>query len=402
MADLTTLSDALALRRQNGLYRSRQVVHSPQQPEIVINGRKTLSFCSNDYLGLANHPEVIASFKQAVDKYGVGSGASHLVTGHTEVHHALEEELAAFTGRARVLLFSSGYMANMGVISALVKRGDHVFEDKLNHASLLDGGLLSGARFQRYLHNDPASLRTQLAKMAAGATRGRSLIVSDGVFSMDGDTAELPALIALAQEYNALLMIDDAHGLGCLGERGQGLISHFAESGKLLSADELPVLIGTLGKALGTSGAFVAGSELLIESLIQFSKPYIYTTAMPAAVAQATRTSLRILQEEAWRREKLQQFQQSFRRFATDLGFQLLASVSPIQPLVLGAVETTVRASKFLAQEGIYVTAIRPPTVPEGSARLRFTFSAAHTENHLARLCDSLEKLQQFLVDDQS
>jgi 8-amino-7-oxononanoate synthase len=275
-----TLAPALAERRAAHLYRSRKLLQSPQAPEVCVDGKNYLAFCSNDYLGLANHPDVISALQKAAEKYGVGSGASHLVAGHSSEHHALEEELAAFIGRERALLFSTGYMANMGAITALVGQGDAVFEDRLNHASLLDAGLLSGARFQRFLHNDLMNLQNRLDKTEAA----RKLIVVDGVFSMDGDCAPLPELAALAQKNNAWLMVDDAHGFGCLGKTGAGSAEHFG-----LSQAQLPILMGTLGKAAGSFGAFIAGSETLIETLIQFARPYIYTTAMPPAVAAATR-----------------------------------------------------------------------------------------------------------------
>lgn len=375
------LAPALAERRAAHLYRQRRLLQSPQAPQVVVDGKPYLAFCSNDYLGLANHPEVIAAFKAAADSYGVGSGASHLVAGHSHQHHALEEELAAFTGRARALLFSTGYMANMGAITALVGQGDAIFEDRLNHASLLDAGLLSGARFQRFLHNDLQNLQTRLTKTEAA----RKLIVVDGVFSMDGDCAPLPALAALAHNNNAWLMADDAHGFGCLGSTGAGTAEHFN-----LSPTELPILMATLGKAVGTFGAFIAGSDTLIETLIQFSRSYIYTTAMPPAVAAATRASLRLVQSEAWRREHLQQLIAHFRRGAAHLGLQLMDSFSPIQPIVIGDEARCLQIAEQLAARGILIIAIRPPTVPAGSSRLRITFSAAHTIAQVDQLLAAL------------
>ena len=365
-----TLAPALAERRAAHLYRTRKLLQSPQTPQVTVDGKRYLAFCSNDYLGLANHPEVIAALQQAATRFGVGSGASHLVAGHSAEHHALEEELAAFTGRARALLFSTGYMANMGAITALVGQSDAIFEDRLNHASLLDAGLLSGARFQRFLHNDLENLQTRLDKTAAT----RKLIVVDGVFSMDGDCAPLPELAALAHNNNAWLMVDDAHGFGCLGKTGAGSAEHFG-----LSQAQLPILMGTLGKAVGSFGAFIAGSETLIETLIQFARPYIYTTAMPPAVAAATRASLRLIQTENWRREHLNQLIAHFRAGAQALNLQLMNSFSPIQPIVIGDEARTLLISQKLAERGILIVAIRPPTVPVGSARLRVTFSADHT-----------------------
>lgn len=377
------LAPALIQRSAENLYRTRRLLQSPQTPQVTVDGKNYIAFCSNDYLGLANHPDVIAAFQKAAMSFGVGSGASHLVAGHSHEHHALEEELAAFTGRTRALLFSTGYMANMGAITALVGQGDAVFEDRLNHASLLDAGLLSGARFQRFLHNDLTNLQTRLAKTQAN----RKLIVVDGVFSMDGDCAPLPELAALAQKNNAWLMVDDAHGFGCLGKTGGGSAEYFG-----LTQNELPILMGTLGKAFGTFGAFVAGSETLIETFIQFARPYIYTTAMPPAIAAATRVSLRLLQTEHWRREHLQQLIAHFRCGAKKLGLQLMNSATPIQPIIIGSEVKTLAIAEALAKSGFLIIAIRPPTVAVGSSRLRVTFTAEHTlaqvDNLLSALAD--------------
>jgi len=285
---------ALDTRHRESRYRHRKTLQSPQGVEVLVGGKKCLGFSSNDYLGLANHSAVISAFQQAANQYGVGSGASHLVSGHSAEHQALEEELAAFTGRPRALLFSTGYMANVGVIRALVDRGDLVVQDRLNHASLLDGGFLCRGEFQRYAHTDLPVAQSLLANSNAQ----RKLLVSDGVFSMDGDLADLPALADIADQNNAWLMVDDAHGFGVLGDTGRGIAEHFA-----MDIDRLPILVGTLGKAFGTFGAFVAGSEALIESLIQFARTYIYTTALPPAVAAATRAALALIDSESWRRQ---------------------------------------------------------------------------------------------------
>jgi 8-amino-7-oxononanoate synthase len=367
---------------QQSLYRRRRVVESPQSVLMQLDGRQVVNFCSNDYLGLANHPEVIAAFKRGVDQYGVGSGSAHLICGHSHAHHALEDELAAFTGRERALLFSTGYMANLGVISALVGRGDSVLEDRLNHASLLDGGLLSAARFQRYQHNQLDDLQVRLA-----ASKGKALIVSDGVFSMDGDLALLPDLANLAEQHGAGLLIDDAHGFGVLGANGGGVVEHFG-----LSQQQVPILMGTLGKAFGTFGAFIAGSDALIEYLIQKARTYVFTTAMPAAVAEATRVSLRLLQQEAWRRQHLQALISRFRAGAEQQGLQLMDSATAIQPIILGDSETALLASERLLAQGFWVSAIRPPTVPAGTARLRITFSSLHTEQQVDALLEALPK----------
>lgn len=372
----------LALLREQGLYRSRRVIESPQGAIVQCNGKELLNFCSNDYLGLANHPEVVGAFQRAAVRYGVGSGSAHLVCGHSTPHHALEEELAAFVGRERALLFSTGYMANVGVIAALLGRGDTVFEDRWNHASLLDGGLLSGAKFKRYRHADAEHLDTLLQQTEAG----ERLIVSDGVFSMDGDLAPLPALAEAARKHHAWLMIDDAHGLGVLGKRGGGVIEHFG-----LGQDAVPVLIGTLGKGFGTFGAFAAGAQDMIEMLLQKARPYIYTTALPPAVAEATRAALRIVMTEHWRREKLQALVERFAQGAKQLGLPLLPSPSAIQPLLVGDSFRAMQLSEALLKRGILISAIRPPTVPQGSARLRITFSSAHDEAQVDRLLDALE-----------
>ncbi|MDD2659666.1 MAG: 8-amino-7-oxononanoate synthase [Methylococcales bacterium] len=387
------LADNLEAVAQQGLYRSRRIMDSPQGTNLQIDGRKLVNFCSNDYLGLANHPAVLSAFKTGVDRYGAGSGSAHLICGHSAAHQALEEELAVFTGRDRALLFSTGYMANLGVIQALLGRSDAVFEDRLNHASLLDGGLLSGARFKRYAHADVENLNIQLKKAS-----GNKLIVTDGVFSMDGDFAPLKALSLAAKAEAAWLMVDDAHGLGVIGERGGGLLDYFG-----LDQDDVPVLMGTLGKAFGTFGAFVAGPDALIETLIQKARAYIYTTALPSAVAEATRASLNIAAVENWRRDKLKKLAERFRLGAGQLGLQLIdisrdeclnsnEVTSAIQPIIIGDSQRAVDISNTLLKAGFLVSAIRPPTVPQGSARLRVTFSALHEEQQVERLLDALDK----------
>lgn len=380
----TILQVALDERRTLSLYRQRAIVNSPQQIVLEKNARSLLSFCSNDYLGLANHPQVIEAFKAAASQYGVGSGASHLVCGHSREHHALEEELAAFTGRERALLFSTGYMANLGVINALTSRRDVIYQDRLNHASLLDGGLLSTAKFVRYQHNNMDHLAQQLSQHGGR----RKLLAVDGVFSMDGNFADLPAMVALAKQHDAWLMVDDAHGLGCLGQHGGGSLEHFS-----LSAAEVPILMGTLGKAFGCFGAFVAGSEALIETLIQFSRSYIYTTALPPAVAAATRKSLLLIQSEPERREHLTALIHTFRSGCEAMGLNLMNSSTPIQPIILGESEKAVKVSKALEDKGFWVTAIRPPTVPEGSARLRITLTSEHSEAQVESLVNALAEV---------
>jgi 8-amino-7-oxononanoate synthase len=380
----TDAEHTLAAIAAQGLYRKRRIVASPQGVQLNADGRELLNFCSNDYLGLANHPKVVGAFKNAADRYGVGSGSAHLICGHSEAHHVLEEELAEFTGRERALLFSTGYMANLGAIAALAERGDTVLEDRLNHASLIDGGLISGASFKRYRHADLEHVSNLI-----DAASGKKLIATDGVFSMDGDLAPLPALAQLAQERDAWLLVDDAHGLGVLGETGGGALEHFG-----LDHTDVPVLVGTLGKAFGTFGAFVAGSESLVELLIQKARTYIYTTALPPAVAEATRASLRLVRAESWRRDKLKHLTERFRQGANQIGLELMPSPSPIQPILIGDSRKATDLSEALLDAGMLIGAIRPPTVPPGSARLRVTLSAAHEEAQVDRLLNELDRLK--------
>ena len=381
---MKNLRQALQQREAAHLYRRRRTVDGPQQPRMIIDGRAVLSFCSNDYLGLANHPTVIEAFKRGADTYGVGSGAAHLVNGHSRAHHALEEELATFTGRERALLFSTGYMANLGIAAALVGRSDAIFEDRLNHASLLDAGLLSGARFIRYPHADAGALEKKLQERE----QGEKLVLTDGVFSMDGDIAPVAELARIAKAHDAWFMVDDAHGLGVLGNTGRGTLEAAG-----LSQDDAPILMGTLGKGLGTAGAFVAGSDDLIEYLIQTARTYIYTTAQPPAVAEATRAALKLLDAEPWRRDKLRGLVECFRKGATELGLELMDSPTPIQPILVGDNDRALAMSNALWEHGILVTAIRPPTVPEGTARLRVTLSAAHEEGDVDELLGALEQI---------
>ena len=385
MTDIDSiLRERLAQRESKQLYRHRLTIDSAQDSKVMLDGRSMLAFCSNDYLGLANHPEVIGAMQQAATDYGVGSGASHLVCGHSVLHQQLEEKLAEFTNRPRALLFSSGYMSNIGAVNALISRGYFIYEDKLNHASLLDAGLLSGARFQRYHHGGSADLHKRLAK----AEGGNKLVVVDGVFSMDGDIADLPALHDVCQQHNTWLMVDDAHGMGVLGKSGAGSVEHWG-----LGLNEVPILMGTLGKSFGVSGAFVAGSEALIESLIQYARTYIYTTAIPPALAGAALCSLALIQKDSWRREQLIELVGYFREKACAIGLELPLSDTPIQPVILGSAEKTLAVSEGLKERGILVGAIRPPTVPEGKARLRITFTVNHTKADIDILVDALDEL---------
>ena len=367
------------------MYRSRRILESAQGRFVYINGKKLLNFCSNDYLGLAGDTRVAEALADGAARWGTGSGASHLISGHTQAHHDLENALAEFTGRPRALLYSSGYAANVGVINALLTRGDFVFEDRLNHASLLDGGWISRAKFRWFKHRNVRHLTGQLRGLSDSPRR--KLIVSDGTFSMDGDRADVAALSETVQDHNAWLMIDDAHGIGVHGRSGVGSIDP-----QTYSCDEVHVLVGTLGKAFGTHGAFVAGSDSLIETLIQRSRNYIFTTALPSAVAVATMKSLEIVKEESWRRERLAELVQQFRSSMSELGFTLMDSSSPIQPIVVGEPSIALRLSEALEKQGLLVTAIRPPTVPEGTSRLRVTFSAAHETEDVDRLVDALDQ----------
>ena len=378
MQDLAT---ALAARKQQQLYRSRQTLEGRQDVQLRIDGRDYLSFSSNDYLGLASHPRLVEALREGAERFGVGSGAAHLITGHSYAHQALEEDLAEFTGRPRALLFSTGYMANLGVVSALAGRGDHVFEDRLNHASLIDAAQLSGAKLVRYPHNDMPVLQKKLAQ----AKTGERLIASDAVFSMDGDCAPVAGLAGLATQHDAWLLIDDAHGFGVLGRQGRGWLLE-----QLPEVPDNVVLMATLGKGLGTFGAFVAGSEDLIETLIQQARTFIYTTAAPPALAWATRTALQLAREGDDLRENLRERVAQFRNGAAALGLPLMASDTPIQPLLVGDSGAALVLSQALRERGILVTAIRPPTVPKGAARLRITFSARHTAEQVDRLLEAL------------
>lgn len=382
---MKTLHEQLVRHRAENLYRERLVIDSPQGVEVVVDGRRLLAFCSNDYLGLASDARVVAALAEGARRWGAGAGASHLVSGHLHPHHALEEELAAFVGTERALLFSTGYMANLGVVAALTDRHGALYEDKLNHASLIDAARLTRARVARYPHADTAQLETMLVDESGPA----QMILTDAVFSMDGDLAPLGGLMKLAARHGARLLVDDAHGLGVLGAGGHGC---FEQLGVPFAPPA--ILMGTLGKAFGTFGAFVAGESDLIETLIQRARTYIYTTALPPAVAEATRASLRIVREEPWRRAHLHALVARFRRGARELGFTLLESATPIQPLILGSAAAALEASHRLREADILVPAIRPPTVPEGGARLRITFSAAHTESQVDRLLEALALLK--------
>lgn len=372
----------LAERQAQHRLRQLRVLDSAQGVHVTIDGREYLSFCSNDYLGLANHPLLKIALGNAAEEYGTGSGASHLLGGHSRVHQQLEEALAAFTGRDRALLFSTGYMANLAVLTTLAGKGDCILQDKLNHASLIDGGLASAADHRRYLHGDTGSLHNHLVR----CTNRKTLVATDGVFSMDGDVAPLSALAALCKQYAALLMVDDAHGFGVLGATGAGSCELFG-----LQQDDVPVLMGTLGKTLGSFGAFVAGSHDMIEMLIQFARPYIYTTALPPAQAAVSLAALGLLHSEAWRREQLQSRIAYFCQHAAERNITVMPSPSAIQPVLVGDCARVLAIDALLRQQGVLVGAVRPPTVANGSARLRITLCAEHSEQHIEQLLDALQ-----------
>jgi 8-amino-7-oxononanoate synthase len=376
------LADRLAEIGRAGLMRRRFARESPQGPSIVVDGREYLAFCSNDYLGLANHPRVVQAAIDGAARHGVGEGASHLLSGHSVLHERLESALAEFIRMPRALLFSSGYQANIGAITALAGPGDAVFSDALNHASLIDGVRLSRASLVRYPHADTGALAGALA---ASSARTR-LVVTDAVFSMDGDIAPVPTLLELCERYDALLLLDDAHGFGVLGPEGRGTPAHFGLRSPRIA------YVGTLGKAAGVSGAFVAGAEEVIETVLQRARTYTYTTAAPAMLACALEASLLLIREDEWRREQLRKLVASLRQALREAGLALAPSETPIQPLILGTNDKALRASAMLRERGILVPAIRPPTVPQGTARLRISLSAAHRAHDVSRLAAALRE----------
>ena len=381
---LDSLQTALDELEVDGLKRRRRTLEAPCSPLALIDGQHLVSFCSNDYLGLANDPAVIDAACTGARTWGVGSGASHLVSGHQSPHEALEQKLASFTGFARALLFSTGYMANLGIVPALVGRGDAVFADKLNHASLIDAVQLSRATSERYLHGNLAMLESQLAASEAK----RKLILTDAVFSMDGDLAPLPELLELAERFDAWLVVDDAHGFGVLGPQGRGSVAHFG-----MPASPRLIYMGTLGKAAGASGAFVAAHATVIEWLLQRARTYIFTTGSSPAIACALLASLNLIEQGDARREQLQLLTAQLRDGLANTRWHLQASPTAIQALLVGDNHEALHLSNALFERGLWVPAIRPPTVPKGSARLRISLSAAHTSAQLAMLVDALRAL---------
>jgi 8-amino-7-oxononanoate synthase len=373
-------SDRVAAARQ----RARRTIDARSGVRLTIGGRELLSFCSNDYLGLADHPDVVGALRAAAAATGAGSTAAHLVCGHHRLHQQLEEAVADWLGHPRALLFGSGYLANLGVLQALLGAGDVCVQDKLNHACLLDGARLSGAVLKRYPHADADAAARQLA----ATPDARALIATDGVFSMDGDLAPLAALAELARDERALLYVDDAHGAGVLGPHGRGTAAALG-----LSPNDVPLQLITLGKALGTYGALVVGSDALLEAILQGARSYLFTTALPPALAAASLAAVEIARRDDGLRAQLHANIARFRTGAAQLGLPLLASDTPIQPIVLGSNAAVITASQALETHGLLVAPIRPPTVPEGRARLRITLSAAHTEADVDRLLEALGTL---------
>ncbi|NNM70235.1 MAG: 8-amino-7-oxononanoate synthase [Gallionella sp.] len=370
-------------RAAQGLLRARRTLDTPQSPRIVVDGKPYLAFCSNDYLGLACHPQLVAALQQGAQQWGAGAGAAHLVSGHFAPHHQLEAQLAAFVGKPAALLFSTGYMANLGVVQALVGKDDTVYADKLNHASLNDAMLLSRAALKRYRHGDMEQLDQLLGKV----NQGRKLIITDAVFSMDGDLAPLPELLALCERHDAWLLVDDAHGFGVLGEQGRGSLVHFK-----LDSPRI-VYMATLGKAAGVFGAFVAAEQVVIDTLINHARSYVYTTATPPALSAALLQSLQLIKQGDDRRAHLQQLIARLREGLSDLPWPLMPSATAIQPLLVGENKMALQLSEGLRERGIWVAAIRPPTVPQDTARLRITLSASHTEVDVRQLVGALHEL---------
>lgn len=381
------LTRQLKALSENNLLRQRKTLESACGTQAVIGGiggKTVLAFCSNDYLGLASHPALVNAVCESARQWGTGSGGSHVVNGHMGPHDVLEKALAAFVGAERALFYSTGYMANIGVVPTLVGRGDTVFADRLNHASLIDAVQLSRANHRRYAHND----MDQLEKMLAASDARHKLILTDAVFSMDGDQAPLNVLTELAERYDAWLVIDDAHGFGVLGHEGRGSLDHAG-----LSFSPRLVYIGTLGKAAGVSGAFVAGSDTVIEWLMQRSRSYIFTTATSPVMASAILPALELIKNGNDRRRHLQALIDQLQHGLNGSVWKLLPSFTAIQPVVVGENDAVLNVSAELGKRGIWVPAIRPPTVPQGSARLRISLSAAHTHEQVARLIDALREI---------
>ena len=384
---LASLQLALDQRKADGLLRQRRLLDSPQAEHIVANNKHFLSFCSNDYLGLANHPKLIAAMQQAAQESGVGSGASNLITGHHRYHDELEKQLAKFVELPAALLFSTGYMANIGVIGALMGRNDAVFADKLNHACLNDGAYFSHAEFHRFPHNDVDALE----KLLQVSTAKHKLIAADAVFSMDGDIAPIPEYLALCEKYDAYLYMDDAHGFGVLGEHGKGSLSHFKIKSPRI------IMMATLGKAAGVAGAFVAGEQVVIDYLIQKAKSYVYSTPAPPALSATLAASVRLIEQGDDLRAHLRMLINYFKSNLQTKKWQLMPSDTSVQPLVVGGNQEALALSEYLQTCGILVPAIRPPTVPVGTSRLRISLSAAHSLDDIKQLIAALHQAESVL-----
>jgi 8-amino-7-oxononanoate synthase len=384
---LNRLKQELEQRKANGLLRQRRLLDSPQAEHIVANQKPYLSFCSNDYLGLANRPELIAAMQKAAGDSGVGSGASNLITGHHRYHDSLEKQLARFVDMPAALLFSTGYMANIGVIGALMGRGDAVFADKLNHACLNDGAYFSYADFHRYPHNDVAALE----KLLQTSKAKHKMIAADAVFSMDGDIAPIPEYLALCEKYDAYLYLDDAHGFGVLGEHGQGSLNHFKIKSPRI------IVMATLGKAAGVAGAFVAGEQVGIDYLIQKAKSYVYSTPAPPALSATLSASVQLIEQGDHLRANLKTLITYLKENLRLKKWKLLESDTAIQPLIIGGNEESLAVSEYLQTHGILVPAIRPPTVPAGTARLRISLSAAHSLDDVKQLVAAIHQAESVL-----
>jgi len=383
MTLIETFAQQLDAMEERALLRQRRVVDSGCGAVMEVDGRRLLTFCSNDYLGLAAEPALVAAAREGAQRYGVGAGASQMISGYHAPHQALEERLAEFVGMPRALCFSSGYLANIGIVTALVAPGDGVFSDQLNHASLIDGVRLSGADRHVYPHLDMVELAAQLAASRAA----RKLVVSDAVFSMDGDLAPLPELLALCEQHDAMLLIDDAHGFGVLGPQGRGAVAQFG-----LASPRI-LYMGTLGKAAGVAGAFVAGADAVIEWLLQSARTYIFETGAPPLLAHATLTAIDLIERGDLRRQRLQRLIAQLRPGLQGLRWTLGDSATPIQPLLIGSNEDALAVGAALLEQGIWAPVIRPPTVAPGTARLRISLSAAHTPEQLDRLIDAIRGL---------
>lgn len=388
MRNMKYIADALENIKKSGLYRELNVVESAQGTHVKIKGKTYLSFCSNNYLGLANHPVIIKAVKEAVEEYGWGSGASRLVSGNMQLHKVLEDEISEFKGKGASIVFPTGYMANIGAISSLVSGGDLVICDKLNHASIIDGCRLSGADFRVYAHCDMEKLETILRK---SSKYPRKLIVTDSVFSMDGDLAPLTDIVEIAAKYKAMVMVDEAHGTGVFGKDGRGVVEHFN------LRENVDVIMGTLSKAVGSLGGYVSGDTDLIDYLRNRARTFMYTTALPPAVCAASIAGLRLIRNDSSIREALWQNVRFLKEKLALLNLDRIPSESPIMPILIGDAEKAVDVSKFLYQRGILIPAIRPPTVPANSSRLRMTVMSTHTKEDLAKLVDALSDAQNLL-----